>query len=90
MAAIAGAITSLAWRDYKHMSAIEIVMTIFVGFSFAIFVVPLMLSSALHISEMDIRKVAGITYIAASGANMLLPLMWRWLARLTGAVEEKS
>ena len=37
MAALAGAVTALAFRPWKKMTGLEIALTLFVGFSFAIF-----------------------------------------------------
>jgi hypothetical protein len=85
MAAIAGAVTALAFQKWKEMTPTEIVLTLVVGASFAIFVVPLILHLAFGLNETDIRTIAGITYISASGSNTLIPLAIRWLGRVFGA-----
>ncbi len=89
MAALAGAVTAPAFKSWRAMSPMEIILTLIVGASFAIFVVPLILTFVLGVNEADTRLVAGITYIAASGSNTLLPMAIRWLGRVFGQTEEK-
>lgn len=75
MAAIAGAITALAFRKWQEMTAGEIMFALFVGASFAWFVTPMILHGLTGETGPNVRYVSGITYIMASGSNALLPLI---------------
>lgn len=74
-AALAGAITSLAFMQWKQMAWSEIAFTVFVGFAFAVFFVPWI---AADIAGLDIertRVLCGAVYAGGTGANMLIPLL---------------
>lgn len=79
MAAIAGSVTALSFRQWKTMTTAEIALTLFVGASFAIFVTPLI---AEWMTIDSPRGVAALTYITASGSNVLIPVAIRWLKRI--------
>lgn len=85
MAAIAGSVTALSFKQWKSMSYGEIWLTLFVGASFAIFVAPL-LAEWLAIGSP--RGVAALTYISASGSNVLIPVAIKWLKRVFGPDKE--
>lgn len=82
LAAFAGAVTALAFMKWKEMTYPEILLTLFVGASFAIFVTPWLANVALGIETEDARSVAAITYVMASGSNTFLPVIIRYLRRL--------
>lgn len=73
MAAIAGSVSSLSMRKYRDMSAVDIVLSLFVGGAFAIFVTPLILGPTVGVGAVTTEKVAGITYVMACGWNILMP-----------------
>lgn len=87
MAAIAGAVTALAFMRWKDMGTTEIGLTLFVGASFAIFVTPWVAHIVFGVNQGDIRTVAALTYVTASGSNVLLPTLIRKLNKLLGAEE---
>lgn len=89
MAALAGAVTALAFLAWKSMSRTEIALTLFVGASFAIFVTPWIAHLAFGLDQADVRTVAGLTYVTASGSNTILPMLIRRLKKLVGGEEEK-
>ena len=84
MAAIAGAITALAFRPWQKMTKGEIFLTLFVGFSFALFVTPWIAESVFGIAYNNLRVIAAITYVFASGSNILLPVIIRSFSRALG------
>lgn len=90
MAALAGAITALAFTRWRELTRAEIVLTLVAGFSFAVFVTPWVAESFLGINSNNIRAVAALTYIFGSGSNILLPMLIRWVGRLFGNGEPKG
>lgn len=86
MAAVAGSVTALSFKQWKTMTAVEIALTLFVGASFAIFVTPLM---AEWMAIDSPRGVAALTYITASGSNVLIPVAIRWLKRIFPSDKEE-
>ncbi len=72
MAAVAGSVSSLSMRKYREMTAIEIAISLFVGATFAIFVTPLILGPTVGVN-VETQKIAGITYVMATGWNILMP-----------------
>ncbi len=86
MAAVAGSITALSFKQWKTMTGVEIALTLFVGASFAIFVTPLM---AEWMAIDSPRGVAALTYISASGSNVLIPVAIKWLKRVFGPEKEE-
>jgi hypothetical protein len=85
MAAIAGAVTALSFMKWKEMTYPEVFLTLFVGFSFAIFVTPWVAYSVFGMDNVEeVGAVAGLTYITASGSNSLLPVLIKKVRRLLG------
>ncbi|WP_420142796.1 hypothetical protein [Sphingomonas sp.] len=89
MAALAGAITALSFKQWREMSTPEILMALAVGTSFAVFVAPWIAHNSLNVSESDARAVAGMTYIFGAGSNTLLPLLINWVKRFLGQGDAK-
>lgn len=87
LAALSGAITSLAFMSWREMDWKTIVLTVFVGFSFALFVAPWIAHALMGINEGDARAVSMITYTSAAGAHIILPRIIRWVGGLVGAKE---
>ena len=90
MAALAGAVTALAFLSWREMTKTEIAMTLFVGASFAIFVTPWLAHIAFGMNQADVRTVAAMTYVTASGSNTLLPMLIKRLHKLIGTEDEKK
>lgn len=89
MAAIAGAVTSLSLTKWKEMTTPEIVMALFVGASFAVFFTPWFLHSIIRVDEGDVRTISFITYISASGSNILIPIAIKYVGKFVGAGDPK-
>ena len=85
MAALAGAVTALAFRPWKKMSGMEIGLTLFVGFSFAIFVSPWVAHTIMRVPANEPRAASFITYIMGAGSNILLPYIIKRFERLLGS-----
>lgn len=79
----------MSFRPFAEMRAGEIILSLFVGASFAIFVGPWVVRMVFGAAPMDIRILGGIFYLMASGSNVLIPLLVRRLSGLVGA-EEKA
>lgn len=90
MAAVAGAITALSMLRWKEMSWSEIMLTVFVGTSFAIFLVPWAASAVLKVSYDGLQTICGLTYLGGTCANALLPRVIRRVAKTAGLDEETS
>lgn len=88
MAALAGAVTALAFRPWKQMTRLEICLTLFVGFSFAIFVSPWVAHSVIHVPADEPRAASFITYVMGAGSNILLPKVIAFFERLLGSKGE--
>lgn len=90
MAALAGSVTALAFMQWKKLTAAEIALTLFVGASFAIFVTPWVAHEFFGLESANVRTIAGLSYVTASGSNTLIPMMIRWFSRASGIEEKKS
>ena len=87
MAALAGAITALAFTRWKTLTRTEITLTLMAGFSFAVFVTPWVAQAFFGIPDSNVRAIAALTYIFGSGSNILLPMLIRWVGRAFGGHE---
>lgn len=88
LAALAGAITALSFRPFKHMTRAEIIIAVFVGFSFAAFVGPWAAAVIFGDGPVDLRILGGVFYIMATGSNLLLPPLIRKVGELFGVKAE--
>lgn len=57
------------------MHRAEIVMTILVGVSFAVFVAPWVALNWFHIDRNDTQGLAAIVYVMGGGSHVLMPLL---------------
>ncbi len=89
MAAVAGAVTALSLMRWKEMSAPEIMLTLFVGASCAIFVTPWAAHALLGLNDTSVRTIAGLTYVTASGSNIIIPKLIKWWTRASGVEEDR-
>lgn len=76
MAAVAGAITALSFLQWREMTWGQILLTVFVGTSFAVFVVPWVTVDVLHVKD-SLRTACGLTYIGGAVANAVVPKIAR-------------
>jgi hypothetical protein len=89
VAALAGAVTALSLMpSWQEMKRSEIIMTLTVGFSFAVFVTPWASSLAFG-QDVSPYTQACMTYIMGSGANSILPTVIRKVRGFFGTGEEK-
>lgn len=88
LAAFAGAISALAAMKWKEMLWAEIGLTLFVGFSFAMFMAPWVAHVVFRAT--DPRTVAGLTYLMACGSNVLLPYLIRKLRDRIGTAIDQA
>lgn len=77
MAAVAGSVTSLSLVPWKSMAWGEIVLTLFVGSSFAAFAVPYLVGEIAGVDLNNLRAACFFTYLGATGANAFLPILIR-------------
>lgn len=90
LAAVAGALTALSAKPFANMSKTEIMLALFVGSSFAVFVGPWAVHLIYGGEPIDLRIMGGIYYIMASASNVLIPLLVRKLSSAFGATETKA
>ncbi len=86
LAACAGAITALSFLKWEKMRWSEIVVTLMVGFSFAVFVTPLIAVAVIG-HDPSAQVQAGLTYVMGCGVNSILPPIIRKIRRIVGADE---
>lgn len=89
MSALAGSITSLSFMKYKEMTWPDIVLTLFVGFAFAVIFVPWAAADWVGIPQDNLRAVCGVVYIGGTAWNILLPVAIRKIKQNFGG-EEKA
>lgn len=90
LAAMAGAITALAFMRWRDLSWGEMALTLVAGFSFAVFVTPWAAHAILRVDDDNVRTIAALTYIFGSGSNVLLPALIRRFGRLIGHEEPQD
>lgn len=67
----------MAASKWKEMGWVDIVLTLFVGASFAIFMTPWIAQVVFRAT--DPKTIAALTYLMASGSNIILPYLIRKL-----------
>jgi Mg/Co/Ni transporter MgtE len=87
MAAFAGAVTALSMQKWRSMTAAEIGMGVFVGFTFALFVAPWAVTRFGWGNDMT--AVCMFVYVFGSGANIMIPLAIKRLSSVFGTGDEK-
>jgi len=92
MSALAGSITALANMKYKEMSWTDIMLTVFVGFAFAVIFVPYAASDWIGIDENNLRGICASVYIGGTAWNSLMPLVIRRFKKMLEAIggEDKA
>ncbi len=90
MSAIAGSVTALSFMKYKEMSWGEIVLTLFVGFAFAVILVPWVAADWLKIDVSNLRTICAVVYLGGTAWNGLMPLVIKRAKHLLGATEEAA
>ena len=77
LAALAGGVTALAFMPHARMSRTDIALTVFVGTTFSLFVVPWLANKAFGVGVDDIRGIVACCYIGAAGAYTFIPAIVR-------------
>lgn len=90
MAAIAGAITALSLLKWRELTWAQIMMTVFVGTSFAVFVVPWATHDLFKIQDQTLRAACGLTYLGGTCANALLPRIIKKISKWLKLDDEVS
>lgn len=90
MAAVAGAITALSLMDRARMTRWDMVLTVFVGTSFALFAVPYLTADVLHLERSTLSAACGLTYLGGTFGNALIPPLLRKLKKKFALTEEVS
>lgn len=89
LAAVAGAVTALSMLEWKRMTWPEILLTIFVGTTFSVFAVPWLAADLVGADIDSLRVACGITYMGATGANILIPVAIKRFRAFLGLEEAK-
>lgn len=87
LASFAGALTALSFRPFASMTRAEIILSLTVGASFAIFVGPWVATWIFGAGPVDLRIMGGLLYLMASGSNILIPLAVKKLSSFFGVEE---
>lgn len=90
LASLAGAITALSFQPYRKMGVIDIVLVIFVGTVFAVFMSPWVSVLIFGNDNPHYRILGAVYYVLATGYNVLIPVMIRKVRRLTDDSSEND
>lgn len=86
MSAIAGSVTALSFLDYRKMTWVEIGMTLFVGFAFAVILVPWIAADWLRVDVSNLRAICASVYLGGTAWNSLMPIIIRRLKQAATTV----
>lgn len=75
MSAIAGSVTALSFLKYRQMTWVEIGLTLFVGFAFAVIAVPYIAADWLKMDIGNLRAVCFAVYTGGTAWNVLIPVV---------------
>jgi hypothetical protein len=89
MAAVAGSITALSMMRWQEMGRGQIALTLFVGTTFAFFVVPWATVSILKIQDQTLQTACALTYLGGTCANAFLPKIIKKISAWLKLDEEK-
>jgi hypothetical protein len=90
LAALAGAITSLAFMPWKTMTVVERGFSLFVGVAFALLFVPWAVADIMRVNIDAIRAACAVTYIGAVAAPALIPPIIRKILKVGGLEGEEK
>jgi hypothetical protein len=89
LAALMGAIPSLGARQWRSMTTRKIVLAIFMGATFAMFVTPWAAHAFMGVKEGDARATVALTYLFGIAAHIILPWIIARLERMIGTGESQ-
>lgn len=84
LAAFTGAISSLGARRWRTMSKSKILLAVFMGATFAMFVTPWAAHAIMGIKEDDARGTVALTYLFGIAAHIILPWLIQRIERMIG------
>ena len=82
-AAFCGSVTSLSLMQWKTMERKEVMLTLFVGTTFSVFVAPFIASSVFHVDVGNLQALCAAMYFGATGANAFIPMLIKRFTRDT-------
>jgi hypothetical protein len=85
MAALAGGLVALSLPQYRNLTAWGRVTVVFVGFSIAVFLGPLLVRTALPGYAADTEVVGGTYFVLSASGMTLLPKLVEKVAAWTGS-----
>jgi len=80
-AAFCGSVTSLSLMQWKTMERKEVMLTLFVGTTFSVFVAPFIAAAVFNIDIEKLRAMCFVMYVGATGANAFLPAIIKRIVR---------
>lgn len=85
MSGIAGSVTALSFMKYKEMTWVEIGLTLFVGFAFAVIAVPYIAADWLKMDIGNLRAVCFAVYTGGTAWNVLIPVVIKRIKAAIGS-----
>lgn len=89
LAALMGAVSSLGARKWRHMNRTQVVLTLIMGTTSAIFVTPWAAHQFFGVKEDDARAIVALTYLFGFGAFIFLPKLTEWMIKFFGPGETR-
>lgn len=89
LAALMGAVSSLGARKWRQMNRAQIIMTLIMGTTSAIFLTPWVAHKFFDVREDDARAIVALTYLFGFGAFIFLPKLTEWMGKVFGAGESQ-
>jgi len=62
----------------------EVLLTLFVGTTFSVFMVPFIATSIFHVENSNLRAICAAMYFGATGANAFIPYLIKRFTRDQG------
>lgn len=85
LAAMAGSVTSLSLRPYEKMNTVQILMALFCGAAFSVFVTPFVIHLIYGPTpSLNLPMLGALFYISSCAWNVLLPWIFRRIIALMG------
>jgi len=85
LAALMGAVSSLGARKWRQMNRMQIMLTLVMGTTSAIFLTPWVAHKFFDVREDDARAIVALTYLMGFGAFIFLPKLTEWAGKIFGA-----
>lgn len=89
LAAVAGAITSRAFRPAEKLTPIQTILALFAAAAFPVFVGPMVANWWTGGTPMDQKMYGGLLFGMGAGAPVLIPLVIRKIAHVLSLSNEE-